>query len=569
MSPYRARRDKPRDRPEPKPGLVADMVRQFADPYAFLRELVQNSMDAATTRIEVALVRSSDSLVRTSVTDDGTGMTPTIMENVLLTLFSSSKEEDPNKIGKYGVGFISVLAIDPDTTVVDTWREGGAWRARILRDHSWEIEELDPRPGSGTSVTLESSMDAEAFDRHAAACRASLLRWCRHASIPIHLSVTDYSMPGNASRERIDSPLAVHAVATVSDVNDADTIVVGPASGAERLPHSEGADVPLPASRFVGFYNRGLTLFETSTEMFEGLEGLFVKISSPDLKHTLSRDNVRREGRLSELLARARELAEEALPSAVELALKEQAAHTASGGDPSHYVALLVAASSPRLQLGPKSTWFPLADAVEGAVVMSAHEIIKRNPWRAPLLTATERCPLSTAFAATGRPIVLCPAADVVIHLASRHPSARRPCQPVAERHLLIWETPATDLSESDLALCEELRRVLGAVDSPVARVALAQGWGARLGTSVVAREPTGGIVSLDEVSDASTRWGKRSTLVLDVREDAVKLARERARTRLRGAAHLLARVILLDHGGAADRERNEALLADFARGGP
>ena len=34
-------------------GVVSDMVRQFADRYAFVRELVQNGIDAGCGRLEV------------------------------------------------------------------------------------------------------------------------------------------------------------------------------------------------------------------------------------------------------------------------------------------------------------------------------------------------------------------------------------------------------------------------------------------------------------------------------------------------------------------------------------
>src|SRR5262245_27150488 len=118
------------------------MVRQFADPYAFLRELVQNSMDAGATAIEVTLNRSPEGEVRTSVSDDGTGMTPPVIEESLLTLFSSSKEGDSTKIGKYGVGFISVLALEPDGVAIETWCNGGAWRVRLSSDHQYVIEEM-------------------------------------------------------------------------------------------------------------------------------------------------------------------------------------------------------------------------------------------------------------------------------------------------------------------------------------------------------------------------------------------------------------------------------------------
>ncbi|MEZ4306676.1 MAG: ATP-binding protein [Polyangiaceae bacterium] len=56
------------------------------------------------------------------VADDGCGMTLDIIESALLVLFRSTKDEDSTKIGKYGVGFMSVLAIDPSEVTIDTWR---------------------------------------------------------------------------------------------------------------------------------------------------------------------------------------------------------------------------------------------------------------------------------------------------------------------------------------------------------------------------------------------------------------------------------------------------------------
>src|SRR6202041_2426233 len=145
--------------PAPTTGLVADMVRQFADPYAFLRELVQNGVDAGASAIDVTVATEPGDLVTTSVADDGSGMTPEVIEGDLLTLFSSSKEGDPTKIGKYGVGFVSVLALGPSLVEVETWRGGACWVVRLGRDHGYTIEEAAPRPGSGTVVTLLSRMD--------------------------------------------------------------------------------------------------------------------------------------------------------------------------------------------------------------------------------------------------------------------------------------------------------------------------------------------------------------------------------------------------------------------------
>lgn len=65
------------------------MVRQFADRHAFLRELVQKGIDAGATRIDVRVERSPDGAVRTTVEDDGCGMTRAIIEQLSRTRRSS------------------------------------------------------------------------------------------------------------------------------------------------------------------------------------------------------------------------------------------------------------------------------------------------------------------------------------------------------------------------------------------------------------------------------------------------------------------------------------------------
>ena len=41
-----------------------------------------------------------------------------IIDNELTRLFSSSKEDDLTKIGKFGIGFTSIFAIQPESRIV-------------------------------------------------------------------------------------------------------------------------------------------------------------------------------------------------------------------------------------------------------------------------------------------------------------------------------------------------------------------------------------------------------------------------------------------------------------------
>ena len=85
------------------PGLVKDLVDQFSDPLAFYRELIQNSMDAGSNRVDVTLEYDDKTgTARMAVEDDGEGMDERIIDEYFLVLFRSTKEDDLTKIGNSG-----------------------------------------------------------------------------------------------------------------------------------------------------------------------------------------------------------------------------------------------------------------------------------------------------------------------------------------------------------------------------------------------------------------------------------------------------------------------------------
>lgn len=555
--PYRSTKRRGSERPAPEPGLVTEMVRQFADRYAFLRELVQNSIDAGTTRIDVRVRRSADGAVETSVSDDGCGMTPEVIEGALLTLFSSTKEDDASKVGKYGVGFVSVFAIEPRAVLVETWRDGGRWRLSLRSDHSYELEALGDAEGSGTRVALASVMDAGAFEEHVRRCRAALERWCRHVAVPITLSWLDESALGLAGEGRIDRPLAVDAVVSLRATLDAATIVIGCAApGVE--PRS-----------FAGFYNRGLTL-HTQTEALPGLEGLRFKIDSPELAHTLSRDNVRRDGRFAHALEQLRRLAQGPLRARAAEALARAAASVVEGGAPGHYAALLETARWPPLSLDRGELAFPLTDPIDDLSVLSGDEIARRTPFRAPVLFATGRDELTTALARTGRPVVWCSTPEVASEVAEVFDVRTffGPNGTCRAHELYVSMEERRGLGAVAARLAAELERVLEASGNAVGRVAYARFCGAPLRrTAVVVGADHGRLARADELA-AARRLGRSRVMLLDVSASAVVAARSAARRDVATAAQLLARIVLLELSGAASRRENLALLAAYAEGG-
>ncbi|MCB9568724.1 MAG: ATP-binding protein [Myxococcales bacterium] len=264
---------------EPAPLAVADaldqLVHQFADPLAFFRELIQNALDAGSHEVEVWLDFDAGSedgeddpegVAIWRIEDWGEGMTRAIIERRLTRLFSSAKAEDRTKIGKFGIGFVSVFAIGPRAVVVDTSREGESWRVIFGQDTRYELRAL-PAAVDGTKIRILRPMRRSQHAEYAARAREVIAFWCRHCEGEIRVDGAPINRPLD-----LDLDLKVRERSALGEI-----IVGHPGDG----------------STFFGLYNRGLTLLEGAHE--PALRGLHVKASSPLVEHTLTRDNVIRD----------------------------------------------------------------------------------------------------------------------------------------------------------------------------------------------------------------------------------------------------------------------------------
>ena len=256
--------------PEPAPLRTEDaldeLVNQFADPMSFLRELVQNALDAGSSEVEISVGwqggDAGPGVAVTLVEDWGVGMTREIIETRLTRLFSSDKDGDKTKIGKFGIGFVSVFAIGPDAVCVDTSRDGQSWRVLFDVGRRFELRRLD-MPVDGTKVRVYKSMDRGEYDAFVARARQVVEYWCRHSRGEIRFD-----------GQLVNRPLDLDAPCRVVADDGFSRIVVGhPADGRS----------------FFGFYNGGLTLLEGGERY---LPGLAFKVSSPHLEHTLTRDSI-------------------------------------------------------------------------------------------------------------------------------------------------------------------------------------------------------------------------------------------------------------------------------------
>jgi hypothetical protein len=87
------------------------------DPWIFVRELLQNARDAGARTVAFA-VEEGPGGTRVRCRDDGEGMSYEHARRYLFSLYASSKEDRANQVGRFGVGFWSILRFDPVRIVI-------------------------------------------------------------------------------------------------------------------------------------------------------------------------------------------------------------------------------------------------------------------------------------------------------------------------------------------------------------------------------------------------------------------------------------------------------------------
>lgn len=291
-------------------GLVSDLIHQFEDPLTFYRELIQNSIDAGSNRIDVVLEhrpgRPGRAVIR--VEDDGEGMDEHVIDNYLLVLFSSTKENDFTKIGKFGIGFLSVFAPKPELVRVYTSKSGQSWRLDFPSPKRYEKYRLS-EPREGTLVELVKRMPPREYPAFVEASRKTIERWCRHSEARIFFR--DKSSRAPAAALTVD--LTLPGGHSVAHEEEGTAVVLG--FSAEEKP-------------FFGFYNKGLTLKEGRNAYFPGVS---FKVKSRYLEHTLTRDNVLEDENYRKAMAIVRRLVEERMPGALRRELEQAAKDPAPG----------------------------------------------------------------------------------------------------------------------------------------------------------------------------------------------------------------------------------------------
>ena len=379
-----------------------NLVNQFARPLDFLRELVQNAIDAGSPRATIwfrfrpPAEAGQAGVLEIHVDDQGEGMDEAVIDNELTRMFSSSKEDDLTKIGKFGIGFTSIFAIRPDAVLLRTGRHGENWELLFHPDRSFDKVRID-EPVDGTKITLFKGMAAGDVTRFVARCRWTVKYWLEHSNAPVLFGEPDLDwVPGQDAAPAValsDDPFAAFADPSAP---------AGHAPGCKALEQLNGpleldaeltevvrhedieglvgyADVPLHA-----FYNGGLTLVRSSGGESLGtyapvLAHLAFKLKSPHLEHTLTRDNVLQDQAWGE----AMDAVTAVLPALRDRLLVRIEEVTHPGGDPGPWLQHLVrdclgSRAHERISRFADRLVLPLADGspVTYAAVLSQEEAL-------------------------------------------------------------------------------------------------------------------------------------------------------------------------------------------------
>ena len=529
--PYRAGEGR-QDEVVTEGGIVDDLVRQFADPLAFYRELVQNAIDADTEEVVVTLQHAPGESVVISVTDRGVGMDPETLQEKLLVLFRSGKENDDTKIGKFGVGFISVLAMDPEQVTVRSSRgDGKSHVLHLHRDHTYDLFETGgQRSGTTVSLTLKPMEPATVADL-VQRSREALERWCRFARTPIHFREV-----------RRGEVVAEHRIDRALRFEDADFQVTH-ADGSTRvvvaLPGADGG--------YAGFFNQGLLLHETMSSFGGRLAGLRFIVQDGQLEHTLSRDDVRRDAAFDRALRVVEKVvAKQLVPAAV-----ARLAELAETSESSHgrLLARLVAMSG-QLPLDPRDLVLRRLEPVGGRHGVRIRDVGGR------LVTAERTGPLTDALVAQGYAVLPATVEPVLSRLGAE---ARR-------AHAEFTRLAPVRTQPADEALFAALDRRLDAAHRRPSAVALVRVEGASARATYLAGDPPteGGTLHEGVLDGDPFRLLRRRGLLLNADQHVVASARSLAESDPEVAGALLARDVLLTFGhldDSSDQELTEGAL--------
>lgn len=182
----------------------------YSDPGVFIRELLQNGVDAVTARKRLGQefkgevkveVFSSNTI---SFSDNGCGLTEKEIEQFLAKIGSSTKREDQDLaddyIGQFGVGLLSCFVVSEEIVLITRSANGEGdsleWRGKP--DGTYSIKKLERQVPVGTTVYLKAKTDYEEYFEFYR-LRELLEKYGEFLPTPIILSEDNYEVNINTS----------------------------------------------------------------------------------------------------------------------------------------------------------------------------------------------------------------------------------------------------------------------------------------------------------------------------------------------------------------------------------
>ncbi len=131
-------------RPEGK-GTVRALSRIGYELPAAIADIIDNSIDAQATRVEVTFLRNDNEITAVTIADDGRGMDMAALRSGMQ--FAGRVNHDPGDLGTYGMGLKSASFSQAKTMTVISRQSGnvvaGRWSVEAI-DNDWRCEVLDP-----------------------------------------------------------------------------------------------------------------------------------------------------------------------------------------------------------------------------------------------------------------------------------------------------------------------------------------------------------------------------------------------------------------------------------------
>lgn len=128
----------------PTPDIL-DALKQDYPLEASIADLVDNSIDAKATQVNIRFVRRGEQLISLCVADDGTGMTDSVITGAMQ--FGHRRKYHGRDLGMFGVGLKTASLSQAESVIIATRAAGHdaiarRWTREGIKKHDWTLDIL-------------------------------------------------------------------------------------------------------------------------------------------------------------------------------------------------------------------------------------------------------------------------------------------------------------------------------------------------------------------------------------------------------------------------------------------